>query len=291
MTAPLAFILVVSMAGVAVTSALAQQPSQRSGPGPAFEVATVKPSPPPEPNPFGFPPRPTFRIEPSGRVIGQQMTLRDLVRRAYDLPDFLIAGGPPWMGSDRFELIAKAPADAVRDNAQVQRMLRALLEERFKLRSHTLTRDAPVYHLVLAKRDNSLGPNLRRSAIDCAVIRAQRGAAEAQTSTAEPTCRPSFNVANSSMTLGFQGETMAELARRVIPERDRPVIDKTGLPGTFDGEITFAPEPLPGFPRLPGSENGISLVTALQEQLGLKLAPERGMVEVLVVDSAEKPAD
>jgi uncharacterized protein (TIGR03435 family) len=93
------------------------------------------------------------------------------------------------------------------------------------------------------------------------------------------------------MTIGFQGETTTDLARRVIPERDRPVIDRTNLPGTFDGELTFAPEPLPGFPRLPGSENGVSVYTALQEQLGLRLEAGRGPVEIIVIESAERPTD
>ena len=93
------------------------------------------------------------------------------------------------------------------------------------------------------------------------------------------------------MTLRVQGEAASELARRVIPESDRPVLDKTGLRGTFDGELTFAPEPLPGFPRLPGNENGVSVFTALQEQWGLKLEPARGPVEILVIESAQKPAE
>jgi uncharacterized protein (TIGR03435 family) len=92
------------------------------------------------------------------------------------------------------------------------------------------------------------------------------------------------------MTIGFQGETTSELARCVIPERDRPVLDKTGLSGTF-GELTFAPEPLPGFPRLPGSENGVSVFTTLQEQWGLRLEPARGPIEVLVIEAAEKPTE
>jgi len=93
------------------------------------------------------------------------------------------------------------------------------------------------------------------------------------------------------MTIAFQGETTTELARSVISERERPVRDKTGLAGTFDGELTFAPEPLPGFPRLPGSEKCVTVFTALQEQWGLKLEPDRGPVEILVVDSAQKPAE
>jgi uncharacterized protein (TIGR03435 family) len=98
-----------------------------------------------------------------------------------------------------------------------------------------------------------------------------------------------FNLSGGNMTISFRGETTSELARRVIPERDRPVLDKTGLSGTFDGELTFAPEPLPGFPRLPLSENGLSVFTALREQWGLKLEPERGPIEILVIESAQKP--
>ena len=91
--------------------------------------------------------------------------------------------------------------------------------------------------------------------------------------------------------MGFQGESMDELARLLTqaPETRRMVTNKTALAGTFDGALSFAPEPLPGFPRLPGSADGVSVFTALQEQLGLKLEVERGPVDVLVVDSAEKP--
>jgi uncharacterized protein (TIGR03435 family) len=169
-------------------------------------------------------------------------------------------------------------------------MLQSMLIERFRLRAHTETREVPVYHLVLSRRDGTLGPRLRRSTVDCAALRARRGpGGTAPPDGSEPACQPSFNVSGGSMTIGFAGETMSELARRVIPERDRPVIDTTNLAGTFDGELTFAPEPLPGFPRLPGSENGVSVYTALQEQLGLRLEAGRGPVEIVVIDSAEKP--
>jgi uncharacterized protein (TIGR03435 family) len=172
----------------------------------------------------------------------------------------------------------------------MQRMLQSMLIERFKLRVHTETRQLPLYYLVRARSDGKLGPRLRTSAFDCAALRARRGpGGTAPPDGSEPACQPSFNVSGGSMTIGFTGETMSELARYVIPERDRPVINATNLAGTFDGELTFAPEPLPGFPRLPGSENGVSVYTALQEQLGLKLEPDRGPVEIIVIDGAEKP--
>jgi len=69
------------------------------------------------------------------------------------------------------------------------------------------------------------------------------------------------------------------------------VVDRTGLTGTFDVDLTFVPEPPPGFPRMPASQDGVSLFTALREQLGLKLEPDRGPVEVLVIDGAEHPTE
>jgi uncharacterized protein (TIGR03435 family) len=259
--------------------------------GPAFEVASVKPSPRPEPNPFGFPVGSTIRFLPGGRFTATQATLRDLIRRGYDIQDVRITGGPEWMGSDRFDLAAAAEAGAGRGADQMQRMLRSLMQERFALRVHPETREMSVYHLVTTRRD-APGPRLRPSTVDCETLREKRGpGGTAPADGSEPECQISFTVSAGSMTIGFRGERTSALARRVIPERDRPVLDRTGLSGTFDGELTFAPEPLPGFPRLPGSENGVSVFTALQEQWGLKLEPARGPVEILVVDGATRPTE
>jgi uncharacterized protein (TIGR03435 family) len=253
-----------------------------------FDTASVKPSPPPEPNPFGFPVGATIRFLP-GRLTATQATLRDLIRRAYDVQDVRIVGGPGWMASDRFDVVAASEAGPGID--QLQSMLRSLLLDRFALRTHVETRDLPVYHLMATRRDGSFGPRFRRSSVDCAALRLKRGpGGTPPPDSSEPDCQISFRVSDGNMTISFKGEPASELARRVIPERDRPVLDRTGLSGTFDGELTFAPEPLPGFPRLPGSENGVSVFTALQEQWGLKLEPERGPVEILVIESAQKPA-
>jgi uncharacterized protein (TIGR03435 family) len=258
--------------------------------GVAFEVASVKSSPRPEPNPFGFPVGATIRMLPGGRFTATQATLRDLIRRAYDVQDVRITGGPDWISRNRYDVVA-APG-SVADEALVQQMMRSLLSERFLLRVRTEIREIPVYELITARRGGGLGPQLRKSSFDCAAMRLKRGpGGAAPPEGSEPPCQTSFRVNGGSMTIGFQGETSSELARRVIPERDRPVLDKTGLLGTFDGELTFAPEPLPGFPRLPGSENGVSVFTALQEQWGLRLEPARGSVEVLVIESAQPPAE
>ena len=174
-------------------------------------------------------------------------------------------------------------------------MLRALLYERFKLRVHTEQRELPVYHLVTARRDWKLGPQLRPSAVDCEAVRSTRAPGPRPADDgSEPTCRPSFdaNVREGTMTVKVEGESMTSLARTLLSsETRRTVLDKTGLAGTFDIQLTFIPEPLPGLPRMPASENGVSLFTAIQEQLGLKLEAERGLVEVLVIDGAERPTE
>jgi uncharacterized protein (TIGR03435 family) len=282
--------LIVLLALGLSSSATAQEIPTTTGL--AFDVASVKASPRPEPNPFGFPVGPTIRFLPGGRLTATQATLRDLIRRAYDVQDVRIIGGPEWMGSDRFDVVAVAEAGAGGGLDDLQRMLRSLLVDRFTMRLRTETRDIPVYDLVKARGDGKLGPQLRPSTVDCTALRLKRGpGGAAPADRSEPDCQTAFRVSSGNMTISFQGEPTLELARRVIPERDRPVLDQTGLPGTFDGELTFAPEPLPGFPRLPGSENGVSVFTALQEQWGLKLEPARGPVEVLVIESAQKPVE
>jgi len=99
-------------------------------------------------------------------------------------------------------------------------------------------------------------------------------------------------VKDGTITMKLKGESLTALARLLSsPETRRVVLDKTEVEGTFDGVLTFVPEPLPGLPPLPTSQNGVSLFTALPEQFGLKLEPGRGTVEFLVVDSLERPAE
>jgi len=258
--------------------------------GVAFEVASVKPSPRPEPNPFGFPVGATIRILPGGRFTATQATLRDLIRRAYDVQDVRIVGGPDWATRNRYDVVATSTSGALASEERINEMLRSLLSERFQVHVRIERHEMPVYDLLLVGRGASLGPQLRKSTLDCAALRLTRGpGGTAPANGSEPSCQTSFRVSGGNVTIGFQGETSTELARRVIPERDRPVVDKTGLAGTFDGELTFAPEPLPGFPRLPGSENGVSVFTALQEQWGLKLEPSRESIEALVIEGAQLP--
>jgi uncharacterized protein (TIGR03435 family) len=232
----------------------------------AQDVASVKPSPPAPLNRLGFPTRALIEIGAGGRISATQATLIDLIRRAYNLQPFEVEGGPEWASSDRFDVTARGD-------------LRALLADRFKLRVRTETRDTAVYLLVPARSDRRLGPQIRPSTVDCAAAGAD--------------CAPAFdaNMSGGTMIMKFKGETMGGLARLLVgPNTRRPVLDRTGIAGTFDGELSFAPEPLPGLPPFPQNADAVSLFTALQEQFGLKLEAGRGPGEVLVIEGAEKPA-
>jgi uncharacterized protein (TIGR03435 family) len=229
-----------------------------------------------------------------GRLNATQATLRDLILRAYGLNDFQLTGGPRWMAVDRFDVAAQAESGFQGGSAQVQAMLRELLAERFALRARLETRDLPILELHAARRDGRLGPQLRPSNMDCAAIRAKRPAGVAA-GPGEPTCVPSFDMDAKAnvLTIRLEGESIAELARVLSssPEIRRIIRDATGLAGTFDVELSFTPEPLPGFPRLPNGENGFSLLAAIREQLGLRPESAQGPVEVLVVESADQPSE
>ena len=129
----------------------------------AFEAASMKPAPPDEI-------RRGARRQPGGRIEIYNMTLRMLIRIAYEsetlqMPE-QIAGGPGWADMDRFNIVAKAEGefDASRTPG---RMLRSLLEDRFKLRLHTEMRATDIYALVLARKDGKFGPELRESTAEC----------------------------------------------------------------------------------------------------------------------------
>jgi uncharacterized protein (TIGR03435 family) len=107
------------------TPALAQEIATTTGL--PFEVASVKASPRPEPNPFGFPVGATIRTLPGGRLTATQATLRDLIRRAYDVLDVRISGGPEWIGTARFDIVAAAETGKGGTAQELQRMLRSLL--------------------------------------------------------------------------------------------------------------------------------------------------------------------
>lgn len=148
-------------------------------------------------------------------------------------------------------------------------MVRTLLADRFQLAMHTETQQVPIFRLVLALADGKRGPQLTPSTCDPA-------------SANQPQCG---NRAGPGM-IRSGGATMDARVNRLgrLPEIARPVVNQTGLAGLFDFELNYAPSK-------PGADpDAISIFTAIQEQLGLKLEADRGPIEVLVIDRVERPS-
>jgi uncharacterized protein (TIGR03435 family) len=198
--------------------------------------------------------------------------LRILIVRAYQLRPFQVVGGPAWIDSERFDLDARASANSSPDD--VLAMLQALLAERFRLVVRRETREQPIYVLVTARDDARPGPQLKRSGPEC---------------PGNPVCKMSGGYfPGKGGSLQGIGQPLTQLATTLGSAVDRIVLDRTGLTGAYDFSVTWKSG---GFAVSPAgaSDDGPSLFTALQEQLGLKLEPSRGPVDVLVVDSAERP--
>ena len=296
--------VVLTVAGLALTVGAAvplRARAQEPKPLPRFEVASVKPST----GPMGERGQPA-----SGRYTATR-TVKFFIADAFffgtPLQMSRVIGGPEWIDSARYEINAQAstPFQSSPDGPprELFLMIRSLLEDRFKLKTHMETRELPVYELVVARADGSLGPQLRQSTVDCdALIAAVRAGAPppARQPNEPPPCGamrgPARVMAGSipmSQLANMLTLVMADANGPAGREDARLVIDKTGLNGRFAFTLAWTPEripeaaPPPGIP--PIDPNGPPLVTALQEQLGLKLRSARSRMEVVVIDSVERP--
>jgi bla regulator protein blaR1 len=273
---------------------------------PQFEVASIKPNKSAEN-------RVMLGIQPGGRFTATNVTLRMLIRNAYQLQEFQITGGPSWIADDRFDIVAKAESgDGIGDpfraepNGQPSRgqlMIRALLAERFKLVVHNEDKEMPIYALVLARSDGKLGPKLKVSETDCAaMMAAARGRGRGLMPPPGPPqagapMQCGIRIGPGNMAVG--GSPMTQIATSLAMFAGRIVVNKAGLAGNYDFMLSWTPDQMPGAgQRPPGAPepppidpNGPSLFTAVQEQLGLKLDSQRGPVAMLVIDRAERPTE
>ena len=262
---------------------------------PSFEVASVKENRSGED-------RARMQTLPGGRLVVTNARLKGLIAEAFAMADpqslirFRILGGPDWIDSERYDINAKASTEfqfsAGGPPRDMLLMLRSLLEERFKLVTHRETRELPTYELVVARADGTLGLRLRKSDVDCdALFAARRGGAPPP--PRQPNDPPPCGLMGGPARTIAGGASMQQLATNLSVPLERLVVDKTGLTGRFAFELAWTPErmptgtPPPGIP--PIDPNGPSLFTALQEQLGLKLEPAKGPVDVLVIDSVAHP--
>jgi uncharacterized protein (TIGR03435 family) len=236
---------------------LLAQPSPR----PRFDVASVKPS---EEHGMMY-----VRVLPGGHLVANAPA-RLLLMNAYGVQFSQLVGVPDWLSSDIWSIDARAEGNATRDDLML--MLQSLLEERFHLQVRHESREMPVYALtVTAKGARLPAPK-------------EGGCATPVPGRPEPTAPPCGRVRISMSPEGVLMEGSAalpELARVLAIPLGRPIVDRTALTGAYDIHLQFS--------RDDSGENS-GVFTAIQEQLGLKLAAAKAPVDVLVIDRIDRPS-
>lgn len=269
--------------GLAVigVAALAAQTSQLS-----FDVASVKENTSVSDRGGAAPPTP-------GRVRIINTPLRFILLDAFHLMDHQLIGAPEWTESARFDINATYSTDTARTEDDTRAMLRALLADRFGLKTHRETREMPIYALVMARKDGALGPQLVRSTIDCekwmAEKRPQLGAGS-PSPVAPGGRRPVCQLLATRRFITAGTQTMQQLSGPLQAFTGRPVVNRTGLTGAFDFDLQWTSSAVPPAPGAsPPPDDGPSIFVALQEQLGLRLEPGRAPFEVVVIDAIRRP--
>jgi uncharacterized protein (TIGR03435 family) len=247
-----------------------------------FEVASIKPAA--EQPPVGIiPPSPD-------RFYRANTTLRTLLNYAHDLRDFRIIGGPAWTSSDRWEVSAKA--EGAVGAREMRRLVQRLLADRFALKTHPETRELPIYNLVLARGDGRLGSQIKPAAFDCEpFLNGERRTVDAplDSTTGVSRCATNIGVGGGVRRVRYRGVSLSRVGVLLSTVVNRVIVDKTGLSGSYDVELAFQDDTAFIGDGRRRQLDAPSLLTGLQEQLGLKLEPSRGPVEVLVIDSVSRP--
>lgn len=237
-------------------------------------------------------------FQPGGRFNAVNIPLTELIRLAYGLQQSQLVGLPDWAENARFDVVAKAEGEPPRmapgsAPGPFNFMLQDLLEDRFKLRVRLETREIPTYVLTLARNDGKLGPAIKPSTAECSDAMGRgRGRMAAPPAPGE---RPPCGMMMAPGHLRAGGVSMTQLTQVLSKFTQRVVIDRTGLTGNYEFDLTFTPDrmpqgaPPPGVQLPPIDPNGPSIFTAVQEQLGLKLDSQRAPSEVLVVEHVERP--
>jgi uncharacterized protein (TIGR03435 family) len=262
----------ITAAGLMFVTSFAAFAQTSAAPPPAFEVASVKPAPPPSDN--------RLRVQmggDAGRVNYSNVTLMNVMTRAYSVKEHQITG-PDWLRTERYDIVATVPPGTPKD--QIPLMLQSLLADRFKLALHRENKVMPVYALVVGKNGSKLKEAEKQSGL-----------------------RMSMGPKGLQLT----GQvSIAMLADALSRFTDRPVIDMTELKGTYDIDLSFRPDGQPGGPGFfgpgagprpegagekraaPDLADAPTIFTAVQETLGLRLEGRKSPVDILTIDHAEK---
>jgi uncharacterized protein (TIGR03435 family) len=248
----------LAMAGLAMAWLAGAQPA-------VFEVASVKASSASQADGKG---QRGMKTSP-GTVSMQNVPLKAIVRWAYGVQDYQVEG-PAWTERQGFDIFAKAAGPA--KDPELQAMMRTLLEDRLKLVVHRETKIKPIYEMTIAKGGHKLKPS----------------ATEGESSFAPPKGGGGKMIAHAERT------SMAEFAQLLTDPLQCPVIDKTGLKGNFDFTVdlmSYIPLDASGKAapdKVAVSDRETIVTMAIQQQLGLKLEPKKGPIEIVIIDSAEK---
>jgi uncharacterized protein (TIGR03435 family) len=252
-----------------------------------FEVASVKPA---APDQRGR----SIRPSPGGRVTISNMPLKELMTLAWRIQPFQVVGGPPWLDSAPFDISAKAQ-DTLKEG-DMQLLLQSLIEDRFQVVHHKETRELPIYAVVMARKDGRLGPKLVETKEgSCKVVDPAKP--EPPPAPGQPLPRLCGQMQAGLKMIRAVGIEISLLTPMLSRLLGRTVVDKTGLKGKYDVDIEWTFDEAiviqlpPDAPKPASDGAGPSIFTALQEQLGLKLESQKGPVEVLVIDRAEKPSE
>jgi uncharacterized protein (TIGR03435 family) len=258
----------LALAALAISAAgmLAQSPASRPK-FDAFEVATIKPADA-DAKSGRF-----ITMQGTNRFVEKAYTLKLLIAAAYDLNPRTISGGPEWITTDHYDILAVTPGEVRPNHDEQMSMLRTLLADRFKLTFHREPKVFSIYELEVAKN----GPKLK----------------ESTASPDEPVVVGPGVVYPQRIVLPGRNATMGNfvsLLQRAI--LDRPVVDKTGLSGRYDFDLEWAPDETQfggDVPPASAAAPSPPLFDAIQQELGLKLEATKGPVDALVVDKAERP--
>lgn len=303
------------------------------GDGPSFEVATIKKADEPQlGKPVFFGRRGGPGTDDPGRITWSNVNLRTLLTTAYDVKPYQVTG-PDWLDSERFEIVAKVPAGATKE--QVNVMWQNLLADRFGVVLHHTSKTMQAYEMQAVKG----GVKLKPTTLDPKAVATEPQGLPSGVgirtqgpppgpSGAGPTIFPGGPKLDKDgvpqldrpgiyqmMTIGPNGpsarligkaQTTEQLAANLSNQLSKPVVDKTGLTGQYDFMVEFAPEMRGGAPRMAGlpplpapppdaaqppaasEPGGMTLVGALQQQLGLRLMATKTDVDMIVIDKAEK---
>jgi len=257
-----------------------------------FEVADIKPSPPATTAPGNGNP-----FQPGGRIDLKGYTLRGLIQLAWDirpnLSSDILVGGPKWMDSDHFDILAKAPVPgpssggATVDRDTLLMMLRALMADRFKLATHSEDRPATVYALVAPKGETKLKKADELERASC------KPAGNTLPVSGDPSPMLAYRCQNT--TLGQLAQNLPIWAGAYL---DHPVVDTTRLTNGWDFLVSWTPRG--GLPSAhpagsagdvvtAADPGGVSIFEAVEKQLGLKLEVQKHAIPVFVIDHVEKP--